>query len=282
MKPVAALLAATLLLAGCSDTSDPPAPDGPPPSSTAAAPSSSPTDSGPAYSDWELGVHALPRTAQGFGEIRPTPKALRTRLFPTADLLPPPADGAFHSSVGPVTDAIRQRRGETWSPACPVALADLAYLNVTFRGFDGGAHTGELVVARQVADDVVSVFRALFAAGFPIEEMRLPTTADLDAPPTGDGNNTAALVCRAARGQTSWSAHAYGLAVDVNPFLNPYLKGDVVLPERASAYLDRTRTQPGIIHPGDLVVREFARIGWTWGGSWRSLKDYQHFSATGR
>jgi hypothetical protein len=56
----------------------------------------------------------------------------------------------------------------------------------------------------------------------------------------------------------------------------------VVLPERASVYLDRTRTQPGVIHPGDLIVREFARIGWSWGGSWSSLKDYQHFTATGR
>lgn len=281
----AALLVVAALLAGCAgSTTDAPSP-APPPSSQAGASETNPTASastGPAYSSWELGVHVLPRTPDGYGEIRPTPKALRVRRYPTTDLLPPPADGRFHASVGPVTDAIRQRMGETWSPACPVALADLAYVTVSFRGFDGLAHTGELVLAAGEADDVVSVFRALFAADYPIEEMRLPTTADLDAPPTGDGNDTAALVCRAARGQTSWSAHAHGLAIDVNPFLNPYSKGDVVLPERASAYLDRSRTQPGIIHAGDLVVREFARIGWTWGGSWSSLKDYQHFSATGR
>jgi len=246
-----------------------------------ALPSTS-ASSGAAYSDWELGVHVLPRTPDGYGEIRRTPKPLRHRRFPTADLLAPPADGGFHATVGPVTEGVRERMGETWSPACPVALGDLAYVTVSFRGFDGRAHTGELVLAAEEADDVVSVFRALFAAGYPIEEMRLPTTADLEAPPTGDGNNTAALVCRAARGHTSWSAHAYGRAVDVNPFLNPYHAGDVVLPERASAYLDRTRTQPGIIHAGDLIVREFARIGWTWGGSWHSLKDDQHFSATGR
>ncbi|GAA3667799.1 M15 family metallopeptidase [Nocardioides ginsengisoli] len=227
-------------------------------------------------------MHVLPRTAQGFGEILPTPKALRVRRYPTTDRLPPPADGRFHSSIGPVTAAIRQRMGESWSPACPVGLADLAYVTVSFRGFDGKAHTGELVLARSRAADVVSVFRALFAADYPIEEMRLPTTADLEAPPTGDGNDTAALVCRATRGTTAWSAHAYGLAIDVNPFLNPYHKGDLVLPERASAYLDRTRTQPGIIHPGDLIVREFARIGWSWGGAWTSLQDYQHFTATGR
>lgn len=279
---------AAVALAGCSSgtTNPTPQPSTTPPTSgsptpTAPSPSSAP-DPGPSYSDWELGVHVLPVDADGFGEIRPTPKALRVRRFPTTDRLPAPTDDAFHSSIGPVTPAIRTRMGETWSSACPVGLAGLRYVNVSFRGFDGKAHTGELVVAAREAEDVVSVFKALFAADFPIEEMRLPTTADLDAPPTGDGNNTAALVCRAARGTTTWSAHAYGLAIDVNPFLNPYSKGALVLPERASAYLDRTRSQPGIIHSGDLVVREFARIGWSWGGSWSSLKDYQHFTATGR
>lgn len=292
-RAAAALLAAALLaalLAACSagtagEPVDAPAVES---SSASAGTSPSPGDgggagpAGPSYSDWELGVHVLPRTADGFGEIRPTPEALRVRRFPTKDLLPAPEGGRFRSTIGPVTDAIRQRMGETWSPRCPVGLADLRYLTVSFRGFDDRAHTGELVVAADQARAVVSVFRALYAADFPLEEMRLPTTADLDAPPTGDGNNTAGLVCRATRGTTSWSAHAYGLAIDVNPFLNPYSKGDVVLPERASAYLDRSRSQPGIIHDGDLVVREFARIGWSWGGAWSSLKDYQHFSATGR
>lgn len=289
MRRLAAVLCAAVLLAGCSggaeSTGRPAAePSTEPALQTPASetPASASATPGPAYSDWELGVHVLPRTPAGFGEIRPTPKALRHRLFRTVDLLPPPADGRFHSTIGPVTAAIRERMGETWSPACPVGLADLAYVTVSFRGFDGGAHTGELVLAAREARDVVSVFRTLFAADYPIEEMRLPTTADLEAEPTGDGNDTAALVCRATRGATSWSAHAYGLAIDVNPFLNPYSKGDVVLPERASAYLDRSRTQPGIIHDGDLVVRAFARIGWSWGGAWSSLKDYQHFSATGR
>jgi hypothetical protein len=245
-------------------------------------PSPTATDPGPSYSDWELGAHPLPLRPDGLGEMRPTPPELVERRFPTRDLLPPPGDGRFHSTTSPVTASVRRRMGETWSPGCPVALADLRYLTLSFRGFDGLAHTGELVVAASEAADVVSVFRALFAADFPIEEMRLPTTADLEAAPTGDGNNTAALLCRATTGGSSWSAHAYGLAIDVNPFNNPYQKGDVVLPELASSYLDRSWRRPGMIWPGSPAVREFARIGWSWGGSWSSLKDYQHFSATGR
>jgi hypothetical protein len=237
---------------------------------------------GPRFSDWKVGARPLPLRPDGLGVMRPTPKALRERLLPTTDLLPPPANDRFHATIGPITPAIRQRMGKTWSPGCPVGLAGLRYLTVSFRGFDGLAHTGELVVAASEASDVVSVFRALFEAEFPIEEMRLPTTADVDAHPTGDGNNTAALVCRATTGGTSWSAHAYGLAIDVNPFINPYEKGDVVLPELASSYLDRSWRRPGMIQPDSLVVREFARIGWSWGGAWTSLKDYQHFSTSGR
>ena len=83
------------------------------------------------------------------------------------------------------------------------------------------------------------------------------------------------------RGETTFSQHAYGLAIDVNPFQNPYTKGDLVLPELASSYLDRGRVRPGMITPDGPVVRAFAAIGWTWGGTWHSLKDLQHFSQNG-
>jgi hypothetical protein len=171
--------------------------------------------------------------------------------------------------------------GESYRPGCPVPPSRLRYLRLTFRGFDGRAHTGELVVAASAAPAVVRAFRSLFAQGFPIEEMRLPTTADLEAPPTGDGNDTAAFVCRAARGQTRFSAHAYGLAIDVNPFQNPFVRRDLVLPELASAYRDRSWHRPGMFLAGSAAVRAFTREGFTWGGAFRSLKDYQHFSLTG-
>lgn len=292
-----ALLVVALLAAGCAgadgggrERSPEPRPTGAggSPPSTAPAPTltpdpGAPEQPGPSYSDWELGAHPLPLRPDGLGEVRPTPPQLRQRRFPTSDLLPPPPDGRFHAEVGPVTRQVRDRMGRTWTPECPVRLEELRYVTVTFRGFDGEAHTGELVLAAAVADDVVSVFRALFEADFPIEEMRLPTTADLEARPTGDGNNTAGLVCRPTTGSTTtWSAHALGLAIDLNPFQNPYQKGDVVLPELASSYLDRAWSRPGMVGPDSVAVREFARIGWSWGGAWRTLKDYQHFSATGR
>jgi hypothetical protein len=275
-------LALGLVVAACSTRPAEPAPAAAPASAATSAPAPVPTTTRPTPAPaWRVGARPLPLRPDGFGEVGPTPAALRVRRLPTLDRLPPPPGGRFRSSVRPISPAVRSRMGATWRPGCPVALADLRYVTVSFRGFDGRPHTGELVVHQRVAAGVVAVFARLWRARFPIEQMRLVTGADLAARPTGDGNNTAAFVCRAARKQARWSAHAYGLAVDVNPFQNPYRRGDLVLPELAGAYLDRADRRPGMIRPGDAVTTAFAAQGWTWGGTWRSPRDLMHFSATG-
>lgn len=192
------------------------------------------------------------------------------------------ADGRFHGTVGPVTPEIRRRMGKTRSPSCPVALPGLRYLTLTFAGFDGRSHTCELVVNASVARGVVEVFRTLYAARFPIEEMRLVTSADLDAPATGDGNNTAAYVCRTTRRATPFSAHASGLAIDLNPFLNPYRSGDLVLPELAGAYEDRSWRRPGTVLPVGVANRALGGRRMDLGRRLPDGFDLMHFSANGR
>lgn len=227
-----------------------------------------------------LGTRVLPRTASGFGRIEPTPKVLRDRRFTLPDSVAELPGTGFASRVERAPAAVIAR--STWKPGCPVAASGLAWVRLTFWGFDGRRHTGELLVNAAVAGKLVGVFRRLYDDRFPIEEMRITRADELDAPPTGDGNDTGAFNCRPVVGETVFSQHAYGLAIDVNPFQNPYLKGDLVLPELASAYRDRGRVRPGMILPDGPVVRAFASIGWGWGGSWHSLKDLQHFSANGR
>ena len=295
---LAALCAVVALVLGCSPAPDRGTPDtGGPAASASAAPSPSPSTVtarpttpatatpprtaplGTRRPPW-LGRRVLPRTPEGYGEVRPTPTVLRRRQFPTIDVLPPPAGRRFESAVRAVPRRIVQR--STWSRACPVDLGELRYVTVSFHGFDGRPHTGELLVNAAVAHDIVEVFRALYRARFPIEEMRVVDRPELDLPPTGDGNNTTAFVCRPSRSSTSWSQHAFGLAIDVNPFFNPYVNDEVVLPELASYFTDRTRRHPGMHRSDGTTVRAFARIGWQWGGDWDSLKDYMHFSANGR
>jgi hypothetical protein len=116
---------------------------------------------------------------------------------------------------------------------------------------------------------------------FPQERVAIVRAWDPDAPSTGDGNGTGAFVCRASTGSTYFSQHAYGLAIDVNSFQNPYAKGRVLLPELASSYLARGRVRAGMVTADGPVVRAFARVGWEWGGSWRHSKDYMHFSRNG-
>jgi len=251
---------------------------------TTAAPTTVPPTTAPdpfARPSW-LGTRVLPLRADGTAGPEPTPPELDPRQLATIDLLPPPADGGFHSTVGPVPPDVAAR--STWQAACPVTLDQLSYVTVSFWGFDGRAHTGELMVDATQAERFVGAFQALFDARYPIEEMRITTPADLDAPPTGDGNNTSAFACRpiAGRGRSSWSSHAYGRAVDINPFMNPYISGDLVLPELATSYLDRTNVRPGMLADGDGVVTAFGNIGWAWGGLWMRPTDYMHFSADDR
>lgn len=229
--------------------------------------------------DW-LGTRVLPTDADGRVPPQTTPPELVDRRLVTVDTLTPPPDEAFHSSVAPLAGDPLDR--STWNESCPVTVDELRYVTVSFWGFDGRAHTGELIVNAAVVDDVVQVFERLHDARFPIEEMRVVTEADLDALPTGDGNNTTAFACRAVVGGSRFSEHAYGLAIDVNPFQNPYRRGEVVLPELATAYLDRSNVRPGMIFEGGPVVAAFDEIGWGWGGRWRSLDDLHHFSLNDR
>ncbi len=171
----------------------------------------------------------------------------------------------------------------SWRDGCPVPLEDLRYVTVTYVGFDGASRTGELVVNRSVAADVVEVFRALHAARFPIRSMRLVDDFDADDDASMAADNTSAFNCRASTGSPGeWSQHSFGRAIDVNPRENPYVSGGTVLPPTGAAYVDRTRPGRGLVRPRGPVVEAFAGVGWTWGGTYASLKDYQHFSDNGR
>jgi hypothetical protein len=274
----------TLERAGEATTTAPAAPptDAPPSQtdSDGLEESPQPVDPTVARPEW-LGTRDLPLRPDGLGEIQPTPPELDPRALATPSDLPPPVDDAFASGIAVVPPDVAER--STYNETCPVTLEELRYVQVSHWGFDSLHHTGELLVHAEHTDDVVRVFSALHEARFPIEEMRITEAHELDAHPTGDGNNTGAFVCRESRAaDPTWSEHAYGRAVDINPFHNPYVRGDMVIPELASTYVDRADDRPGMIQPDGPVVAAFRDIGWPWGGDWTSSKDYMHFSVTGR
>ncbi len=180
-----------------------------------------------------------------------------------------------------------EMRGTTWRPGCPVPLRDLRLLTLSYWGFDGRPHIGPLVVNASAAEDLVGVFRRLFDARFPIRNLRLarefrPGQEEHDTP----ADPTAAFNCRPVvtpfGPSDTYSQHSYGLAIDINPIENPFVVDGYVRNRYSRPYRDRSRHLPGMIHGGDVVVRAFAAIGWSWGGDWTSGQDYMHFSATGR
>ena len=173
--------------------------------------------------------------------------------------------------------------GVSWHSGCPVGLSELRDVRVSYLGFDGRRHLGQIIVNRSVAKDVVSVFRKLYAARYPIRRM-----VPVDVYGGSDFNsiehdNTSSFNCRNATGSSNWSNHAYGLAIDLNPIENPYVSGGSTSHRASVKYLNRSKHLKGMIHPGDVVVRAFESIGWGWGGYWSgSVKDLQHFSYNGR
>lgn len=225
------------------------------------------------------------RSLRGCTDLAPGPGE-RTALDERAD-----TDGgddrtpAYTSSIDLIPSALRRRMtGSSHDPAsCPVTLADLRLLTMRYVGFDGQPHIGQMVVHRQHARDIVDVFRELYEERFPIRRMQLVDAYGGDDNRSMAADNSSAYNCRTVAGTSTFSDHAYGAAVDINPVENPYVTADGVLPSAGRSFVDVDRSPDadaarGVIVAGDVVVRAFERIGWKWGGVWND-PDYQHFYA---
>ena len=196
----------------------------------------------------------------------------------------------FHASSERLPQPVKaQLKAEGfWRASCPVGLDDLRLLTVSHWGFDGRAHTGQLVVNAGAAGPLARVFRKLYGLHFPIRHLQL---ADMYGPTRGrprDGDVSGSFDCRQAvpspctggRGTGTWSMHAYGLAVDINPVENPYVGCGQSRDPSAKPYFDRSRHRRGMVTP--RAIAAFQSIGWGWGGSWTGdTKDYMHFSSSG-
>ena len=171
---------------------------------------------------------------------------------------------------------------QSYNPEGVVALSDLRYLKLLHYNFDGMIQVGELIVAADLAQDYLSIFKELFQNRYQIQSMRL-----IDDYWTGDGtssdtnsiehNNTSAFCYREVTGGASLSNHAFGRAIDLNPQQNPYVIDGWAYHDNAQEYIDRTTGYAHVITHDDLAYEIFTDHGFTWGGDWDSPKDYQHF-----
>ncbi len=187
-----------------------------------------------------------------------------------------------------IPDAVwKDMQGKSWHTNLPCPpRKDLRYLVVPFRGFNGKTQLGELIVAKSQAEKIVAAFDEIYASDkFRIEKMKLVDVyGGSDDASTGD-NNTSAFNCRTVAKSKVLSSHARGTAIDINPVQNPYVIFKSGKPTKKDPFdedAERKDSVVGLITPGSIVDKAFAKQGWKWGGYWKSKKDFQHFSADGK
>lgn len=165
---------------------------------------------------------------------------------------------------------------------------DLVLLRVPYWNYTGEAKLGELVVHKSVGADVLSIFKTLYTdKSYAFERVDLVDAFGGDDRASMLANNTSAYNCRVVAGSSRLSSHARGLAIDINPFTNPFVTAELTSPPGAEAFdtpAERTaaKNKPGMILRKGALVKAFKAKGWSWGGDWSSMKDYQHFSKDGK
>ncbi len=190
-------------------------------------------------------------------------------------------DSLFSSEE--VGEELRQKiSGISYQENDHISLGDLRYIRVLHMGFDGQTHIGELLVNASVADDMIEIMSELYKNSYPIERMLLIDEYGADDELSMSDNNTSAFNYREIAGSSRMSRHSLGVAIDINPRYNPYVKKTgsnetKISPANGADYADRSQEFDHKIDENDLCYQLFTEHGFTWGGSWNSVKDYQHF-----
>lgn len=170
---------------------------------------------------------------------------------------------------------------KSYKADCTVAINDLRYLKVLHYDAHKQIHIGELICHKDISNDLLLIFKELFKASYPIERMVLIDNYNAEDEPSMQANNTTCFNFRKVAGTNTLSNHSTGHAIDINPLYNPYIKrrnGKIIFqPKTAKKYLNRSIDFPYKINKGDLCYQLFKKHGFTWGGEWKSVKDFQHF-----
>ncbi len=179
-------------------------------------------------------------------------------------------------------EIIERITGVSWQENDDIALEDLRYIKLKHYDFDGNIQDGEMICHHLIAAYVTEIFYELYKAEYPIAQVALVEEYDGDDEASMAANNSSSFNYRTIAGTDTLSLHAYGMAVDINPLYNPYIttSSDGTLniqPVSADIYVDRDQDFDGKIDTSDLCYQLFTSYGFTWGGSWESSKDYQHF-----
>ncbi len=162
-----------------------------------------------------------------------------------------------------------------WSSECPIPISKLRLLYLSYYNFENQMVIGRMIVLDSIAESVISIFKELFMIKFPIHQIDLIDKYNGDDELSMSANNSSCFNFRKIEGSKLLSMHSYGLAIDVNPVQNPFVKDEKILPSEGSKYLNRENNKNGMV---ESVISIFYKHGFTvWGGNWETPIDYHHF-----
>lgn len=181
-----------------------------------------------------------------------------------------------------ITDELMNiMRGKSFKHDCLLPAEDLRYCHILHKNSKGEILEGEMVCNKHIAEKVVNIFKILFEAEYPIERVRLIDEYDADDTVSMTDNNCSSFNYRMISYSNKISKHGLGMAVDINPLYNPYIKDvdgvTIIDPPAGEPYVDRSKDFPFKITEEDFCYKVFMDHGFEWGGAWDNRKDYQHF-----
>ncbi len=207
----------------------------------------------------------------------------------------------FHASMSQIIDVytfqkgfssqtldgemIQRIWGKSYRPGAPVTLEELRYLRICHVDFEGNTREGEMIVHEKIAHNTLKIFYHLYEMKYPVEKMKLIDEYGGDDEKSMADNNTSAFNYRNIANTNQMSNHSRGLAIDINPRINPYITPHGIAPANSGDYVERDaakcrgRYRDFMIHRGDEIYTLFRKYGFSWGGEWEHAKDYQHFEA---
>lgn len=153
-------------------------------------------------------------------------------------------------------------------------IDSLVLINVLYYSFDNRLHKGQLLVSKDVAKEINEIFRIILETKFPIEKVIPIVNYDWSDSISMEENNTSAFNYRFVTGTNRLSLHSFGRAIDINPFFNPVVHKDGRTEPKRAVY---DPNKAGTFTKDNVIVKEFLKRGWRWGGLFSSYKDYHHF-----
>lgn len=185
-----------------------------------------------------------------------------------------------------LTKKVKKRiTGKSYRKNGYIGTSDLRYVSILYYNYNGKTRKGEMIVNKKIAQDVVEIFYELYQIRYPVHRIKLVDEYGADDNNSMEADNTSCFNFRPIAGsKKNLSVHALGLAIDINPRVNPCVGGvHGLLPYNSKLYKQRNVSKckgkygKMMIHKNDEVYNIFKKHGFLWGGDWHAMKDYQHF-----